>query len=47
MTREKTAFAIALFLVIGALGVESARVLHAVVPHGAPEAAHRVQLQPR
>jgi hypothetical protein len=47
MAREKKAFAIALFLVVGVLGVESARALHAVVPHGLPQAAHRVQLQPR
>jgi hypothetical protein len=47
MSREQKAFAIALFLLVGVLGVESARVLHSVVPHGMPQAAHRVQLQPR
>lgn len=47
MSTENKAFAVVIALLIGTLGVESARALHALIPHGAPpESALRVQLRP-
>ncbi|MFT3772573.1 MAG: hypothetical protein QM820_44850 [Minicystis sp.] len=47
MSRENKAFAVVIALLVGALGLESARALHRVAPRAAPESAHRLQLQPR
>lgn len=48
MSSDKKAFAVVIALLVAALGVESVRALHSLVPRApAPEAAHRLQLQPR
>jgi hypothetical protein len=48
MSSDTKAFAVVIALLVAALGVESARAVHSLVPHApAPESAHRTQLQPR
>lgn len=47
MSKDDKAFAMVIALLIGALGFESAKVVHRVLPRPPAEAAHTLKILPR